>query len=114
MPGMLWHPSGDPVRHYSRAMAIDDASSAADTKRQLRARLLAARRARPHAERTAAASALCHRVLALPEVEAGSTIACYAATPQEPGTADLLHALSGLGHTVLLPVLLPDFDLSWA
>jgi 5-formyltetrahydrofolate cyclo-ligase len=95
-------------------MAIEGPAAVADAKRQLRVRLLAARADRSAAEREAAAKALCDRVLALPEVEAGPMIACYAPTAHEPGTEDLLHALSGLGHTLLLPVLQPDFDLSWA
>jgi 5-formyltetrahydrofolate cyclo-ligase len=83
-------------------------------KRALRQRLMVNRAGRPAGERATAADALCARVLALPEVEAASAIACYVATPEEPGTDPLLLALSARGCSVLLPVLQPDFDLSWA
>ena len=94
--------------HYSRRVPTEGAAVVADAKRLLRARLLAA------PERAQCATDLRDRVLALPEVESGPTIACYVSTAQEPGTEDLLHSLSGLGHTILLPILRPDFDVSWA
>ncbi len=83
-------------------------------KRQLRIRLLANRAHRAQAERDAAAEALAAAVLDLPEVASATTVACYVATSEEPGTAPLLRALSAERRTVLLPILRPDFDLDWA
>lgn len=83
-------------------------------KRQLRLRLLANRARRPANDRVAAADALCARVSALPEIARATRVACYVATAEEPGTEQLIAALSARGCTVLLPLLQPDFDLSWA
>lgn len=41
-------------------------------------------------------------------------VACYASTPQEPGTGPLLTHLAVRAQRVLLPLLRPDFDLDWA
>lgn len=88
-----------------------DARSAKHTLRfQLRAR----RARRPTADRERAAEALADGVLALPEICAAATVACYVSTPEEPGTCPLLERLAALRRTVLLPVLLRDFDLEWA
>jgi 5-formyltetrahydrofolate cyclo-ligase len=94
----------------SRVVA-DEGSRAA--KRQLRFRLLASRAGRSSDERRTAAEALCARVLDLPEIESARSVACYVAMPDEPGTDPLLAALSARRCSVLLPVLQPDFDLSW-
>lgn len=51
---------------------------------------------------------------ALPEVSGASAVACYLSRPEEPGTGPLIEALAARGCTVLLPVLQPDWDLSWA
>jgi 5-formyltetrahydrofolate cyclo-ligase len=82
-----------------------------DTKSALRRRLLAARAALTDAERTAAASAIHARVLALPEVADAGVVAAYLATGTELPTLPLLAALAP--RTVLLPVLLADDGLAW-
>ncbi|MFL6238654.1 MAG: 5-formyltetrahydrofolate cyclo-ligase [Actinomycetes bacterium] len=90
-------------------MTID----AAAVKTALRARIRAARAARPETQRTAAAAAIANRVLALPELSTASLVAAYAATAHEPGTSLLLSALTTRGR-VLLPVQRTDGDLDWA
>jgi 5-formyltetrahydrofolate cyclo-ligase len=87
-------------------------------KRDLRARLRAARRDRDDTARYAAASGLAVRIAAVPEVAAlvaggGGCLAAYASLPDEPGT-DALRALLALsGVQVLLPVIREDGDLDW-
>jgi 5-formyltetrahydrofolate cyclo-ligase len=83
------------------------------SKGALRAEIAARRRARPQAERDAAATALADRVLALPEMQAVRTVTAYESFPTEPGTGPLLAALSARGVRVLLPVLRADNDLAW-
>lgn len=87
---------------------------AAKDKRRLRFQLRANRASRPLPEREQARDALTERVLQLPELSSPTTVACYASTPEEPGTADLLDELSASGHTVLLPVLEGNRTLDWA
>jgi 5-formyltetrahydrofolate cyclo-ligase len=41
-------------------------------------------------------------------------IAAYLGVPPEPATQDLLGALTGAGHRVVLPVCEPGYALSWA
>lgn len=83
-------------------------------KGALRERLLGARRARPAAERAAAAGALARHALRLPELAEAGTVAAYVSVGGEPGTGELLEALRGRGVRVLLPVLCGDNDLDWA
>ncbi|WP_110208220.1 5-formyltetrahydrofolate cyclo-ligase [Nocardioides daejeonensis] len=83
-------------------------------KRELRSRLLTARRARRPDGVATAADALCAQVLALPELPSAGCVAAYVSVGGEPGTGPLLDALRERGIRVLLPVLLPDDDLSWA
>lgn len=85
-----------------------------EAKRELRRRLLTARRALTADEVTAAAESLAGQVLALPEVRRATRVAAYVSVGSEPGTAPILAALRERGITVLLPVLLPDNDLVWA
>ncbi|MEO3755162.1 5-formyltetrahydrofolate cyclo-ligase [Streptomyces sp. B6B3] len=95
----------------------DDAATARRMKREVRRDLLAVRAALADDEVVHAADALERRVLALPELAdlaPGATVAGYVSVGREPGTAGLLAALRGRGVRVLLPVLLPDFDLDWA
>jgi 5-formyltetrahydrofolate cyclo-ligase len=88
--------------------------SVAEAKWALRGRLLAARRARPVAERTEATTAWTARLEALPESAGATIVATYLATPEEPDTAVLIDLLLARGSTVLVPILRPDFDLDWA
>lgn len=83
------------------------------SKGALRAEIAARRRARPQAERDAAATALAERVLALPEMQTVRTVSAYESLPTEPGTDPLRAALSARGVQVLLPVLRADNDLAW-
>jgi 5-formyltetrahydrofolate cyclo-ligase len=86
----------------------------AAAKAELRAGLRAARALVPPADRAQVAAALADRVLALPELAGAGTVAGYVSTADEPGTGPVLDALVAAGHRVLLPVLLPDFDLDWS
>jgi 5-formyltetrahydrofolate cyclo-ligase len=52
-------------------------------------------------------------VCAQPEVRRAATVAAYVAVGSEPGTGALLESLTALGKRVVLPALLPDFDLDW-
>jgi 5-formyltetrahydrofolate cyclo-ligase len=83
-------------------------------KQELRARLLAARRALGPEARLRAAEQLTRNVLALPEVTAARTVAAYLSFGTEPSTTAVLAELSSRGATVLLPVVRPDLDLDWA
>ena len=83
-------------------------------KLALRDQLLTERRRRPLLERSSDARALARVVTAAPEVRRAATVAAYVAVGSEPGTAPLLHALVATGKRVILPVLLPSFDLDWA
>jgi 5-formyltetrahydrofolate cyclo-ligase len=87
-------------------------------KRELRARLRAARAARDEAARYAAASGLAVRVAAVPEVAAlvgggDGCVAAYASLPDEPGTDALRSLLALSGVQVLLPVIRDDGALDW-
>jgi 5-formyltetrahydrofolate cyclo-ligase len=94
--------------------AVSGTTGEQPTKAALRSALLAARRRRNQSERQDAALLIRDRVLALPEVSAGSTIAAYASLEDEPGTGPLLSTLELGGIAVLLPVLQSDRSLHWA
>lgn len=88
----------------------------AGRKRELRSRLLAARRALPEPVRRAAARRVREVLTALLAAHAGQTVAGYVPMASEPGgpdLPDLLVAAVGASGRVLLPVLLPDRDLAW-
>lgn len=80
-------------------------------KAALRARLLAARSARAPAEVVAAGEALAASAPALPSAR---LVAAYVGVGTEPPTLPLLDRLADAGASVLLPLLLPDWDLDWA
>lgn len=82
-------------------------------KTALRDQLTTARGRRPLAEVSHAGRALAEQVLAAPEVRRAGTLTAYVAIGGEPGTSALLDALLAARKRVLLPVLLPDFDLDW-
>ncbi|MEY9213870.1 5-formyltetrahydrofolate cyclo-ligase [Thermobifida halotolerans] len=84
------------------------------SKRELRRRVLAARRELSGRARAAAGAAIRDAVLALPEVSSGRTVAVYYAVGSEPDTRPLVAALSERGGTVLLPVFLDGGELDWA
>jgi 5-formyltetrahydrofolate cyclo-ligase len=91
-----------------------DTKGTKGTKGMMRAELLRARRQLPQDDCSAAARALARHALGLPELASAGTVAGYTSVGTEPGTRDLLDMLRNHGTRVLLPVLLPDNDLSWA
>jgi len=80
------------------------------SKREWRARLLAARRSRPAAQRAVEAAELAAAVLAVP----GDPVCCYLPVGTEPGSPALVEALASQGRRVLLPVVTGAFPLDWA
>lgn len=87
--------------------------SVSETKRTLRARLLAERAALTDEKRAAAAAAVTERLLALPEMRAAGVVAAYVGVGTELPTRPLLDTLLARGTAVLLPVLLEDGGLAW-
>ncbi len=83
-------------------------------KAALRRRLVAARAARPEAERAEAGRRLRDAVLSLPEAQMSGTVAADVSVGSEPGTRSLIYAFWKRGAYVLLPLLRPDNDLDWA
>ncbi|MFC7326657.1 5-formyltetrahydrofolate cyclo-ligase [Marinactinospora rubrisoli] len=83
-------------------------------KREMRRRILAARREMPAERRDRAGSAIRDALLAMPELTMGGTVAAYYSVGTEPDTRRLVAALWKHGCYVLLPVLLPGGDLDWA
>jgi 5-formyltetrahydrofolate cyclo-ligase len=78
-------------------------------------RQLSARRAQIETpQRTASGRALRDAVLSLPETQMAGTVAAYMSVGAEPDTRGLVYALWKRGTYVLLPLLLPDYDLDWA
>ena len=88
-------------------------TSVAETKRALRAQLLASRASLSPDERAACAAAGTERLLGLPEVAGARVVAAYVGVGTELPTLAFLDALLGRDVTVLLPVLLPDDGLAW-
>jgi 5-formyltetrahydrofolate cyclo-ligase len=83
-------------------------------KKELRSRILSARRARPPTGREEAGEAIAHAVLALPEITVASTVAAYLSIGTEPPTMHLVENLRSLGIRVVVPVVGDDLDLDWA
>ncbi|WP_433792248.1 5-formyltetrahydrofolate cyclo-ligase [Actinoplanes sp. CA-252034] len=94
-----------------------DAEKSHQIKISLRARLLTARRSFPVTDRLSAARQLQDQILSLVRRTGARSIAAYVPVGSEPGGPDLpdrlLSALPA-GGRLLLPVLLPDNDLTWA
>ncbi len=90
------------------------AQSQLPAKVALRDQMTTARSRLSPAELGAASRALAAHLLACPEVRSAATTALYVGTGSEPGTSFLLDGLAEAGRRVLLPVVLPDFDLDWA
>jgi len=82
-------------------------------KLALRDQLLTTRHRRSLVEMGEAGRAIAEHLLAHPEVRRAATVAAYVSLAGEPGTGDLIDALRDAGKRVILPVLLPDFDLDW-
>jgi 5-formyltetrahydrofolate cyclo-ligase len=83
------------------------------TKAQVRAELLARRRAMEPAKRTTAAEAIALHVLAVPVVARARRVACYLSMPAEPGTGPLLAGLRERGIEVVVPISQDDRTLDW-
>jgi 5-formyltetrahydrofolate cyclo-ligase len=81
----------------------------------MRSRIQAARTAMSAEEHEAARLAIRSHVLSYCADELGpdAWIAAYQPTRTEPGSVELLDALTDRGHRVLVPVTLPDRDLNW-
>jgi 5-formyltetrahydrofolate cyclo-ligase len=80
------------------------------SKRRWRARLLAARRLVPPAQRAEEAAALAAATADVP----GDIVCCYLAVGTEPGSLDLLTVLVSQGRRVLLPIVVGPAPLDWA
>jgi 5-formyltetrahydrofolate cyclo-ligase len=92
---------------------VTDAEELAVAKDELREGLLFRRRARPLAERTAAAEAVTAALLA--GLRGVGTLAAFVPDPIEPGAGRLPDAYAELGARVLLPVVPPQGRvLDWA
>ena len=83
-------------------------------KTALRDQLLTTRGRRPLVEVGEAARAIAAHLLATPEVRRAASVAAYVSIGAEPGTTELISALTEAGKRVILPVLRPDNDLDWA
>lgn len=95
-------------------MVGDAQGDVAGRKAELRACVLAARRALTAAQRVAAASSITAAVLTLPEVVSARIVAAYVSIGTEPSTTDLLDGLRSRNARVIVPVLRDDLDLDWA
>jgi 5-formyltetrahydrofolate cyclo-ligase len=82
---------------------VTDPGEPAVAKDELRDRLLARRRARPTAERAAAADAIASALL--DGLGGVRTVAAFVPDPEEPGCGRLPDAFTGLGGRILLPVI---------
>lgn len=94
-----------------------EAERLARTKTDLRGRLLAARRDLSPTVRTSAAAAVQAATTRWVRAQRPRLVAAYAPMPGEPGGPDLPSVLLAAlppGARLLLPLLLPDNDLSWA
>ncbi len=87
--------------------------TAAAAKLALRDQVLAGRRHLGLAALGERARSMCEHLLAAPEVRRASTVAAYVSVSTEPGTGPLLDALRAAGKRVILPLVMPDFDLDW-
>ncbi|MGI8761409.1 MAG: 5-formyltetrahydrofolate cyclo-ligase, partial [Jatrophihabitantaceae bacterium] len=85
-----------------------------EEKARLRRELSAARAARCGADVELARSAVRDAVLARSVALGWRCVAGYVPLRTEPGSVELLDALTERGVRVLVPVLLADRDLDWA
>jgi 5-formyltetrahydrofolate cyclo-ligase len=83
-------------------------------KTALRDQLVTARNRRSLLEVSQSAHAIAEHLLATTEVRRAATVAAYVSVGTEPGTGPLLERLLAMGRRVVVPVLLPDYDLDWA
>ena len=97
---LLWFESNGPHRHLR--VALPD-SSPGTARRQLRAALIARRRAVPAHERAHAARSVARHVDAALTLRADWRIAIYAARPEELDTAPLIALAQQRGCRIYLP-----------
>lgn len=98
-------------------MSHDIVDRVQETKAELRAAILSARRAAPTEVRRAENDALCKRLAGL--ARPGDVVCAYVPVSSEPGSLDMLDVLVQVGVTVLLPVARDDdsgtpLPLNWA
>ncbi|AYY15736.1 5-formyltetrahydrofolate cyclo-ligase [Actinobacteria bacterium YIM 96077] len=84
-----------------------------ESKRALRERVTANRGQLSAQALAAGARELRDLALELPEMATARRVATYVSVGAEPGTGPLIEALYERGVELLLPVLLPDYDLDW-
>jgi 5-formyltetrahydrofolate cyclo-ligase len=83
------------------------------SKAQVRAELLARRRAMDDHERAGAAEAIALHALAVPVIARATRVACYLSMPAEPGTGPLIAGLLARGTEVVVPISRDDHTLDW-
>jgi 5-formyltetrahydrofolate cyclo-ligase len=93
---------------------VHEPGSEAAGKAALRAKILAARAARPSGERSEAGRLIRDHVLSLPQAQMAGTVAAYVSVGTEPDTRSLIYGMWKRGTYVILPVLRPGGDLDWA
>src|SRR5215467_2215086 len=98
----------------SDPLAPPGTAVAGAAKRDVRVRVLSARRARSAADRRALDAALVDAVAGWLDARSPMIVAAYAPMPGEPGGVDLPGRLARHVGRLLLPVLRPDNDLDWA
>lgn len=89
-------------------------AGATSAKADLRAAATAARRARSDDMITAARAAVRRQVLERSQAQRWRVVAGYVPLRTEPGSVELLDALTAGGVRVLVPQLLADRDLDWS
>ncbi|WP_240759449.1 5-formyltetrahydrofolate cyclo-ligase [Phytoactinopolyspora endophytica] len=89
------------------------ATSIREAKRALRTRIAANRAALDATALSARARSLRDILHEVPEIASAERVAAYVSVGDEPGTGQLIDDLYERGIEVLLPVLMPDFDLDW-
>lgn len=100
---------------------MNEGSELAGQKRELRKRMLAARRALSKEERASYSAEITEKLLSHPAVKRARTIFAYAAMPDEVQTESLLSGLLAMGKRVAIPwitgkqgmeaALVPSMDL---
>ena len=83
------------------------------TKQALREASRASRRSRSEADQERLSQGFRAQLLARPERAAAARGAAFLSQDGEPGTHPTIEAVSAGGVEVILPVLLPSFDLDW-
>lgn len=84
-----------------------------DSKALIRRRVRAQRAAMSAPDRVRAAAQLTDQLIALSKSHGARTIACFSSMPTEPDTSGFLEWALARGHSLLLPVSLPNSQLDW-